>query len=181
MPETKQPGTEIDAALWERFRKDVERRHGSIRGNLRNDLETAIREYLRVSDEATPTQMNERLQRIEAAVGAAPTDGGTDTPTESDAVHTHTPTTKPDPNASRQAKVEYLISQKYDRDGGSVVADDIIHDVKEVYGFEKRTAKKYVQPVIDALDARRHPDNDTLLVWGSVAEDVRNEYADEDS
>ena len=175
MPETKQPGTEIDAALWERFREDVERRHGSIRGNLRNELETAIREYLRVSDEATPRQLDERLQRIEAAVGAAPTDGGT----PSTAEHTHTPQSKPGDKSSRSKKVEYLIDQKYDRDGGSLTAETIEDDVKQMYGFGDRTAPKYVQLVVDKLGAKRHPNNQNLIVWGEMEDRIKANIEDD--
>ena len=178
MPETKQPGTEIDAALWERFREDVERRHGSVRNHLRDDLETAIREYLRAPDEATPSQLDERLQRIEAAVGAAPTDGGTPEPAE----HTHTPQSKPGDKSSRSKKVEYLINQKYDRDGGSLTPDTIEADVKEMYGFGDRTAPKYVQLVVDKLGAKRHPNNQNLIVWGEMEERIKqNIEADEDT
>jgi len=176
MSDTVQPGTEVDAALWEQFREDVKRRRGGTRGHIRTELENALRGYIHGGD-ATPADIDARLQRIEAAVGAAPTDGGA----SSDAEHTHTPQTKPGEKSSRAKKVAYLIDQKYDRDGGSVKPETIEKDVKDVYGFGDRTAPKYVQPVIDALDAKRHPNNDNLLVWGEMEDRLKanlNEDAD---
>ena len=164
-----QPGVKIDPELWSRFREDVKRRHGKVRNHLRDDLENAIREYLRAPDEATPSQLDERLQRIEAAVGAAPTDGGT--PSEAD--HTHTPQSKPGNKSSRAKKVEYLIDQKYDRDGGSIKPETIEQDVKQMYGFGDRTAPKYVQPVVDALDGKRHPNNPNMIIWGDMIDRVK--------
>jgi len=170
-----QPGVKIDAALWSRFREDVKRRHGGVRNHLRDDLETAIREYLRAPDEATPSQIDERLQRIEAAVGAAPTDGGT--PSAAD--HTHTPQSKPGDKSSRAKKVEYLIDQKYDRDGGSLTPETIKQDVKEMYGFGDRTAPKYVQLVVDKLDGKRHPNNQDLIVWGDIEDRIKTNIENE--
>jgi len=173
MSDRVQIGPKVDAELWAEFREDVEQRKGQTRGVLGNELENAIRNYLYYGEDRTLTEQfsefNQRLQRVEGAVGAAESDGGT----PSDAVHTHTPQSKPGEKSSRSKKVAYLIDQKYDRDGGSVTPDTIEADVKDVYGFGDRTAPKYVQPVIDALDAKRHPNNPNVVVWGDVEARIR--------
>ena len=173
MSDRVQIGPKVDAELWAEFREDVEDRKGQTRGVLGNELENAIRNYLYYGEDRTLTEQfaefNQRLERVEGAVGAAETDGGT----VSDPVHTHTEHTKPGEKATRSKKVAYLIDQKYDREGGSLTPDRIKADVKDVYGFGDRTASKYVQPVIDALDAKRHPNNPKLVVWGEVEEQIR--------
>ena len=60
--ETTQPGTLISKALWEQFRKDVKDRHGVVRGHLKHELETAIKEYINASEGG---DTHDRLRRIE--------------------------------------------------------------------------------------------------------------------
>jgi len=60
--ETTQPGTLISKALWEQFRKDVEDRHGVVRGHLKHELENAIKEYINASEGG---DTHDRLRRIE--------------------------------------------------------------------------------------------------------------------
>ena len=185
MSDRVQIGPKVDAELWAEFREDVEDRKGQTRGVLGNELENAIRNYLYYGEDRTLTEQfaefNQRLERVEGAVGAAEADGGA----VSEDVHTHTERTKPGEKATRSKKVAYLIDQKYDREGGSVTPDTIKADVKDVYGFGDRTAPKYVQPVIDALDAKWHPNNPDLLVWGEmerrVKENIENDINNTDT
>lgn len=182
MSDRVQIGPNVDAELWAEFREDVQRRKGQTRGVLGSELENAIRNYLYYGEDRTLTEQfsefNQRLERIEGAVGTAESDGGA----PSGSVHTHTQQSKPGEKSSRSKKVQYLIDQKYDRDGGSLTPDTIESDVKDVYGFGDRTAPKYVQPVIDALDGKRHPNNPNLIVWGEmeqrVKENIENEIID---
>lgn len=69
MPTDKetQIGVRIDATLWQQFREDVERRNGRVRGQLKPELEAAIREYL---DAADGGDTNDRLTRIESELEA---------------------------------------------------------------------------------------------------------------
>jgi len=60
--ETTQPGTLIDKALWEQFRKDVKDRHGVVRGHLKHELENAIKEYINASEGG---DTHDRLRRLE--------------------------------------------------------------------------------------------------------------------
>ena len=60
-----QPGTRIDKSVWEAFRSDVEDRHGMVRGNLRRELENALRAYIDASEGG---DTHDRLRRLENAV-----------------------------------------------------------------------------------------------------------------
>ena len=57
-----QPGTKVNANLWEAFRNDIKERRGGIRGHLRHELENALREYLEASKGG---DINDRLRRLE--------------------------------------------------------------------------------------------------------------------
>ena len=189
MSDEVQPGVRIDKALWNRFREDVERRHGSVRGHLRTELETAIREYLRVSDEATPTQLDARLQRIEAAVGASPTDGGTDTLPTAEDTHTRespaeTIDEKPPSNVATEKKVAWLA--KCVRDGVTGGGDfqevgrsTLAETVKDEYGFRSDTAKRYVERLIDHFDLVDHPVADGVLVTPARREELIEQRKDD--
>lgn len=187
MSDEVQPGVRIDEALWNRFREDVERRHGSVRGHLRTELETAIREYVRVSDEATPAQLDARLQRIEAAVGASPTDGGTDTLPTAEDTHTREPpaTTideKPPSNVATEKKVAWLA--KCVRDGlgddfQEVARSTLVETVKDEYGFRSDTAKRYVERLIDYFDLVDHPVADGVLVTPGRRDDLIEQRKDD--
>ena len=173
--DTVQPGTEVDAALWKQFREEVKRRRGGTRGHLRNELENAIRGYIHGGD-ATPGDIDERLQRIEAAVGAAPTDGGTHAPSEQEHTHTREPTpdTKPPSNTATEKKVAWLAKCVRDEHAGDfqeVARPKLVSVVKDEYGFRSDTAKRYVERLVDHFGLVDHPQNDTVL----VTEDRREE------
>jgi len=59
--ETERP-PELDAALLERFKADVKRRKGRLRGNYGSELENALEAYL---DASQGGDTNDRLTRIE--------------------------------------------------------------------------------------------------------------------
>lgn len=181
--DTVQPGTELDAALWERFREDVERRHGGVRGHLRSELETAIREYLRVSDEATPAQLNRRLQRIEAAVGASPTDGGEDTLDAPEHTHarTETPTEKPASNTATEKKVAWLaecVRENHGEGFHEVTRNDLADVVKDEYGFRADTARRYVERLIEYFDLTEHPGTSKVLVTDERYDEIMENRRD---
>jgi len=162
--------TRIDKEEYLRFKQWVQDVHGKTRGHLSTEIENALREYRQSDDAAEPlTRIEQDIATIKAQLADAEADGGVvaSTPDHSSgATHTHTPDVQPPANAPRSKKVEYLIDKKYDRDGGSVAADQIKRDVKSMYGFDDRTAPKYIQLVIDALGAKRHPQNSKVVVWG---------------
>jgi hypothetical protein len=192
MSETTQPGTEIDRQLWERFRNDIKERKGVVRGNLRHELETAIREYLRADTSPSEERIEKRLARIEEAVGAAPTDGGTHTLPEREDTHTRDesyPTDRPAPNCATEKKVRYLAGCVIDREGVDEEAPPeiprvrLIEIVKDEYGFRSDTAKRYVERLIDHFDYIDHPVADDVLATperrDTIIQQRRERLADE--
>jgi hypothetical protein len=188
--DTVQPGTEVDAALWKQFRDEVERRRGGTRGHLRTELENAIRGYIHGGD-ATPADIDDRLQRIEAAVGAAPTDGGSPTLPERKDTHTRepTPTERPPSNTATEKKVTWLAECVLDRevpqtrDLMTVPRATLREVVKDEYGFRSDTAKRYVERLVDHFGLVDHPTADAILVTpekrDELIEQRRKELEDE--
>jgi len=162
-----QPGTKIDEELWERFREDVKRRRGGVRGHIRTELENALRAYIHGGD-ATPTDIDARLQRIEAELGIAPADGGV-APSEDGSTHTRAPSRidaatseKPPANAATEKKIAYLaacVAERFDGiDEGTEFPPAVLQNiVKEEYGFRADTAKRYVDELIDHFGFCDHP------------------------
>lgn len=207
MADRVQPGGRVDEDVYERFREHVREEHGVVRGNMGRELEAAMRAYMDAShgnDQLTRIENDIATlkARLADAESTAQADGGETVAAppapSSGRAHTHTPNDtqtdadthadtdedrselpKPDSKASRQAKVEWLVEERIGRDTGSAPPQHFIDRVKDEWGFERRTAKKYLQPIIDALDAKRHPEHD-LLVWGERLAKVREEYADDD-
>lgn len=176
--------TRISKDEYLKFKQYVQDVHGKTRGHLSTEIENALREYRQPDDGAEPlTRIEQDIATIKARLAEAEADGGVaatpPTPAD-DTAHTRTPDEKPSENASRAKKVDYLINQKYDPEGGSAPIDKILSDVKDIYSFGDRTAEKYVQPVINELDAKRHPKNNNLLLWGETLERIR-ESLKEDS
>jgi len=164
-----QVGPKVDATLWKRLREDVEERKGSVRGNLGDELDNAIREYLRHEERPVDQRIEKRIARIEEAVGAAPTDGGTDTVPEREHTHTRppTPTEKPPSNTGTDKKVAWLAKCLRDNHGDDfqeVTRDDLRGVIKQEYGFRRDTAKRYVEHLVDHFDLMTHPATDKVLV-----------------
>jgi len=174
--------TRIDKAEYLAFKEWVQDVHGKTRGHLSTEIENALREYRQPDNAAEPlTRIEQDIATIKAQLVDAEGDGGvvaTAAAPSCEPTHTHTPDVQPAANAPRSKKVAYLIEQKYDRTGGSIRAKTIKNDVKQLYGFDERTAPKYVQPVIDALEAKRHPNNSDILVWGEVEDKLRESLSD---
>lgn len=169
MSDEVQPGVKIDEGLWREFRENVKERKGGVRGHLRTEVENAIREYIRTDTTPTEQRIENRLSRIEQAVGAATTDGGTHTVDEPD--HTHAPTDdtldeKPPANAPTDKKVQWLAQCVFDEAGNSsgdlpqVSGYALRQIVKDEYGFRRDTAKRYVDELIDYFEFVEHPKYD---------------------
>jgi len=60
-----QIGVRVNESLWQEFREDVEARKGGIRGHLKTEVETALREYINASDGG---DTHDRLVRIESDI-----------------------------------------------------------------------------------------------------------------
>jgi len=183
MSDRTQIGPAVDADLWRRFREDVKARKGQVRGVLGDELETAIRQYLR--DEPSPTEqrIDARLARLEDAIGVTSADGGTDT--RDAAGHTHAPSRiddareeKPGANAATEKKVVYLAERVLEqevpqsREIQQVARDRLREVVKDEYGFRRDTAKRYVAELVDHFDLHEHPYADGILVSESEYQEI---------
>lgn len=173
MPDRVQIGPKVDANLWKQLREDVKERKGTVRGNLGDELDNAIREYLRGEERPVDQRIEKRLSRIEQAVGAAPTDGGRDTFGGREHTHartettTATPTERPAANTSTDKKVAWLakcVRENHGDDFAEVTRDDLREVVKDEYGFRRDTAKRYVENLIDHFELMTHPATDKVLV-----------------
>jgi len=174
--DTTQP-TRIDAVEYARFKEWVAETHGGVRGHLRTEIENALREYRQPDNAAEPIQrIEDDIATIKAQLTEVEADGGTPTPTVSG--DTHARDEKPSPNEPRAVKIDWLIQNKFDPEGGSIIEEKIPAEISRVFDFEERTAEKYVQPLIDKLGAKRHPNNKKMLVWGERLEAIREQLAD---
>lgn len=188
MTDERQPGVRIDGELWDEFREEVRQRRGSVRGHLKTELETALREYI-AGGQPTGEQINARLQRIEDAVGAAPTDGGADLrspsgQTDTESPKRESPAEKPATKAARGEKLCYLTDRIREDVGGAV--DHEIAEVPEAkltavvndeYGFADQTTAEYVAELTDRLGLVDHPTADPLLCTPERREELVNESA----
>jgi hypothetical protein len=187
MTDRVQPGTEIDEEVWKEFREEVARRRGGTRGHIRNELENALRAYSQAGD-ATPGQIDARLQRIEAAVGVAPTDGGS---TASEAQDTHTDDSeterldeRPRAKASRSKTIQWLVQCVNDWDSArddELPRERVISLVKDEYEFRSDTAKMYVERVIDHFDMVEHPTaGKSIMVTKERRDEINAALAEEE-
>jgi hypothetical protein len=189
-----QIGPAVDADLWRKFREDVKRRKGQVRGVLGDELETAIRQYL---SDNPDVEDSERLRRIENAVARmqdqmdiVPADGGTDTSNAEP--HTHAPSRiqsvideKPAANAATEKKVAYLahlVSEEtgLDPDEPGMIPREKLSDlVKEEYGFRRDTAKRYVGELVDHFGLKDHPAGHAQLVTAPKADEIRQDQREQ--
>jgi len=181
--DTIQP-TPIDENEYEQFRSFVADVHGRVRGHLATELENALREY------RESYYGGDRLKRIEddiatikSNIADAEADGGA-TPkaaSESDSTRPRD-SRKPAANQPRGKKVEYLIDRCVDRNNnnsnsGQVARNFVDLVVSDEYGFSDELHEEYVDEVfgriIDKRDAKQHPLNDELYVWGEALAEAK--------
>jgi len=176
--ETVQP-TRISKEEYIKFKQWVQDTHGKTRGHLSTEVENALREY-RQPDNSTDslTRIEDDIATIKAQIAAESDGGAVAAPPSEPDTHAHAEnnntTDQPSANAPRQKKLSWVIDNHFDREGGSVKPSDIIDKVKDVYSFEERTAKKFVQPFVNEMDAKRHPKNPAIIVWGSEIDRIKN-------
>lgn len=197
MPDRTQIGPAVDSKLWERFRQDVKARKGTVRGNLGNELDKAIRQYLSDTPSPTERKIDQRLARLEEAAGLSPADGGalsldgeTHTRAEGESLPEpaeSTPDSKPAANAATEKKIRWLAEQLLDqevpksRELQSVPKDTIRSLVVDEYGFRSDTAKRYVEQLRDRFDLTEHPHNDKVLVTAERRKEIiQSEVSDDD-
>lgn len=192
MPNESTQPTPIDADEYRRFKQFVRDVHGTTRGNLRTELENALREY------REGYYGDDRLARIEndvadlkSLLAEAEADGGR-TPSSADSTDTHrdgateVPADPPHPKASRQAKAEWLTAQFADHEGVHVDRD-VRHTIADEYSFGEQATERLVDAVVERLtghhDLEPHPQTPKLYVTTETVEawrqDERN-LADEE-
>jgi len=179
--DTTQP-TPIDEVEYERFRQYVLEVHGQIRGNLKRELENALREY-RMADakEDQLTRVENDVAHVKAMLSET-TDGGETPPTtasESQSTRTRR-TDKPAANQPRQDKIEFLIGEICDElpvtpASGQVAKDTLREIIETNYNFGENTVSEYVDAITSELEAEEHPLHGRTWVWGDKYEEAVDE------
>jgi len=163
--------------------------HGKTRGHLSTEIENALREYRKPDNSGDSlTRIEDDIATIKAQLAAEADGGSVAAPPSEDCTRTHAANStneddtnsKPPANAPRMEKVAYMVNTKFDSEGGIASYNSIIEMVQEEFHFEERTAEKFVQPIIDELDAKRHPNNNNAVLWGSRIEWAEEHLGDDD-
>lgn len=179
MSGTTQP-TPIDEAEYERFKQFVQDAHGTVRGNLRTEIENALREYRQ--DDGSPDKLariEQDVATMKAMLADAEADGGATPDTVSEqCTHAHADTTKPAPNAPRSAKVNWIIDEYYGPTG-ETHTNAITNQIQDEFGFDDRTAKEYVELILTELDAEPHPQRGNTYLWGERLSEAIEEHREE--
>jgi hypothetical protein len=171
--DTTQP-TPIDANEYERFKQFVQNTHGQVRGNLKREIENALRDYRTAGNgEDQLTRIENDVATLKALMAEGEADGGVavDTLSESDSTRPRS-STKPAPNQPRQDKVEYLLSEVIslhsgnDWESGQVAPKEVREIVESNYSFESDTVNEYVDLILSELDAQEHPRHGKTYLWG---------------
>jgi len=185
MSDNVQVGLRVDRDVYEEFKQTVKERRGRWQGTGGNELENAMRHYIRFgADKPLPdmiAEANRRLARIEGAVGTAESDGGTDV--RSAETHTHAPEEKPDHHAPRDKKVAYLVAQLRDDMNGipeELPKERLREIVKDEYGFRSDTAKGYVDELREKLGLVDHPTVDHLLATPERRTEIIEQQTDDE-
>jgi hypothetical protein len=130
---------------------------------LSTEIENALREYRQQDHERDKlARIEDDIATIKAQIATPESDGGVSVKTES----TPAPAdTKPNPNAPRDEKVEWIVQQQFKPDGQEV-RSRIVQRVQEEYSFSDNVASEYVDLIVDELDAQQHPHNPDIWMWG---------------
>lgn len=182
--------TPIDRAEYEAFRAFVKETHGKVRGNLKRELENALREYRQPEDTTDQlTRIENDLATLKAQVADAESDGGT-VATTTDTTPSDPETTrprnsgKPAANQPRHEKVAYLVGRLCDvestkRDSGETTREAIREVIQTEYNFADGTAADYTDDILNALDAEENPIHGRTVAWGERLEYLRQKVSDE--
>lgn len=177
MKDEKVQPTRISKGEYIKFKQWVQDTHGTTRGHLATEIENALREYRQ------PSHANDSLARIEddiatikAQVVDAEADGGTDLSDGETRTHADE---KPEPNAPREKKVKYIVSEYYNPEGGSVTVGVMKGHIQSEYNFKSGVIDEYVDMIISELDAKKHPTKNNTFVWGNKVERAKEELKEE--
>lgn len=177
MENDKTQPTRISKEEYIKFKQWVQDTHGTTRGHLATEIENALREYRQPSHKTDSlARIEDDIATIKAQVVEGQADGGTDISEPETRAHADQ---KPEPNAPREKKVNYIVSKYYDPAGGSATGGVIKTHIQSEYKFKSGVIDEYVDMIVTKLDAKRHPNRKKMFVWGSCIEDAKEEIAEE--
>lgn len=174
--DTIQP-TRISKEEYIKFKQWVQDTHGTVRGHLATEIENALREYRQPNpDSGAIHRIENDIATMKAHIVEAESDGGTDIQT----AETRTRATdKPQHNAPREKKADYIISKYYDPDGGSATVGVLKKHIQSEYNFKDGVIDEYVDMIVKKLDAKKHPEKAGMFVWGDALEHAKEEIKEQ--
>ena len=147
--ETKQVGVRVNKSLWEEFRQDVAERKGGVKGHLRAEFETALREYINASEGG---DTHDRLTHIERKL---------------DDLHTAVregDEKKKDSGVSQttEQRVDDIVNQIDEETGNSPkVHEEVVElAIRENAGSSPPTIRRYKELLRQDEHLFKHPTND---------------------
>lgn len=142
----KQIGVKIDEKLWQQFREDVSDRKGRVRGHLKTEVETALREYINASGGGDTHDRLRRLeQQMDTVVGLLESEG----PKKEN----------PDVGSRVESKLEDIIETvENEADGAPRVHDSVIEmAIEDHAGYSDPTIKQYKELLQKRREAFEDP------------------------
>lgn len=174
-PETRQIGVEVSSQLWGKFREYVENEHGTVRGNLSQELNAAIEAHLGGSSEVDDSEVLERLARIEAKIDGE----GEGPPSVSrDRVKNKKTQDNISQTASRRRRI-YQDIQAKTGDKGIVSDEELISSISEIAGGSRPTVSNYKERLQQHNEIHEHPLKDSWITdteeWAVMVHSLRHQ------
>jgi len=148
---SKQIGVRVNESLWKEFREDVAERKGGVKGHLRTEVETALREYINASEGG---DTHDRLTEIERKL---------------EAVHTEVremDEKKKDSGVSQttEQRLNNISDQIEDEtDGSPKVHEEVVElAIRENAGSSDPTIRRYKELLRQDEQLFNHPTNNAL-------------------
>jgi hypothetical protein len=163
-----QPGTKVDAKLWQRFRDHVETTRGGVRGHLRSELETALREYMAAYEGGDTVdrlrRIEDRLDEVADAVAESDSDGGTDSVSKT--------------TENRIADIMADVQRRADElDTNRVRESDVEASIERNAGTSYKTIQRYKRLLQNQRELFPDPLSDDVFYVNEVAFVLRVENA----
>lgn len=179
MEDDKVQPTRISKDEYVKFKQFVQDTHGTTRGHLATEIENALREYRQPTPESGAlTRIEDDIATIKAQLAMPESDGGTDVSQANVRAHAND---KPKHNAPREKKVDYIVSEYYNRDGGQATIGVIKSHIQSEYNFKDGVIDEYVDMIVKELEAEKHPTKSGTFVWGDAVEHAKEEIRQEAS
>lgn len=156
--QTTQPGVRVNKALWQEFRDDIRDRKGVVKGHMKSELETALREYINASQGGDThdrlRRMENTLETIEASV------------VEQDKKKKDSGVSSEVENKLREVRNQI----ERETDGSPKVHDEVVElAIRDNAGTSAPTLRKYKELLQQDRELFEHPANDS--VWFTSPED----------